>query len=543
MNPAPTIPRAEPLAEAQPGPTTRRTRSAWRARLQVIALGVVLASFFAGLVYVNCYWSSYPYDNDLDEVAWLSAHLSLSRPESFANQGYPPGLPVLLRLLTPLVGSLLRAAFLWQSLAATASVFFVHQIAAALTGRRTAGALALYAAVFAGLPVFTSEFADGTCTALFLGGLWALIRRDADRRGFFWFGLAAGAAYLFRTHYLMLLALVPAGLLVAGLGWREIARGMLAFAAGFAALAWPLWLMNILAYGTPLNSGVSQYNIALAVVPHAFSWEDYVNTYSRWPLSRILAERPWDLAGNCLKQAVHTLGLRVSLVGGALGCAGMVLIPERQRRRLLVFSGALALLYVFVIIVPTRYTDRAFAPVAMLCSVLLGCGASELIARAQRPRWAALFAIPALLFAAYPPEVWPALEGRVHAGLKNWRIVKLMVANGMQSSAEVFSNVWNFYNLADPKFDSFYNYGGWLELDSQYARERPHPNASTPEEWEQFFEQHGIHFVILRPSGRAAGLAQNPPAWWTRLYSDRALSVYKVNPSPAPPSEAAPPPQ
>jgi hypothetical protein len=533
MDGAATIEQAEPAA--QEGPTTRRTRSAWRSRLGVIALALALAGFFAGLVYINCYWCNYPDDNDLDEVAWLSAHLSLSRPESFANQGYPPGLPVVLRLLTPLVGSFLRAAFLWQAIAATASVFFVHQITVALTGRRSAGAIAIPVAALAGLPVFTSEFADGTSTALFLGGLYALVHRQvkdasrsADRKGFFWFGLAAGASYLFRTHYLMLFAFVPACLVVSGLGWREIARGFLAFAAGFAATAWPLWLMNTLAYGTPLNSGVSQYNIALAVVPNAFSWEDYPNTYNQWPLSRILHERPWDLVNNSIAQAVHTLSLRVSLVGAALGCAGMVLVPERQRRRLLVFSGALALVYVFLIIVPTRYTDRAFAPVAMLSSVLAACGASEVLARAQRPRWAAVFAVPALLFTAYPTGTWPALEQRARERRQNARIVQVMVENGMRSSAEVFSNVWNFYNLADPNFDTFYNYGGWIELDSEYARERPHPNASTPEEWQQFFAEHGIRFAVLRPTGRAKSLAQHPPASWTRIHSGKGLSVYKL---------------
>jgi hypothetical protein len=535
MSGAAIIEQAEPAA--QESPATRRTRSAWRSRLAVIALALALAGFFAWLVYINCYWCNYPDDNDLDEVAWLSAHLSLSRPESFANQGYPPGLPVVLRLLTPLVGSFLRAAFLWQSIAATVSVFFVHQITVALTGRRSAGAIALVVAALAGLPVFTSEFADGTSTALFLGGLYALVYRQlqdpsathsVDRKGFFWFGLAAGASYLFRTHYLMLLALVPACLIVAGLGWREIGRGVLAFAAGFAATAWPLWLMNLLAYGTPLNSGVSQYNIALAVVPHAFSWEDYPNTYNQWPLSRILHERPWDLVDNSIRQALNTLSLRVSLVGAALGCAAMVLVPERQRRRLLVFSGALALVYVFVIIVPTRYTDRAFAPVAMLCSVLVACGASELLARAPRPRWAALFAVPALLFTAYPIGTWPALKHRAAERRQNERIVQLMVESGMRSSAEVFSNDWNFYNLADPNFDTFYNYGGWIELDSEYARERPHPNASTPEEWQQFFEEHGIRFAVLRPTGRAKSLAQHPPGSWSRIYAGNRLSVYKL---------------
>src|ERR1044071_7961028 len=69
--------------------------SVLRARLTrwgALALGAVMVCFFGVLTYVNCFWATYPNDNDLDEVGWIAAHLSFGRAESFANQGYPPGL-------------------------------------------------------------------------------------------------------------------------------------------------------------------------------------------------------------------------------------------------------------------------------------------------------------------------------------------------------------------------------------------------------------------------------------------------------------------
>lgn len=501
-----------------------------RVRAESYALAGVVACFFAALVYVNCFWSCYPNDNDLDEVGWLTAHLSLWRPESFANQGYPPGLPVVLRFVSPLVGSFLRATFLWQSLAAAASVFFVFRITTSLCRLRLAGPLALLCAMIAGLPVFTSEFADGTSTALFLGGIWLLTSRGADRQGFFLFGLAAGLSYLFRTHYLILIALVPAALLVAGVGWRTTARGSLAFLAGFAATAWPLWLVNVLTYGTPVHAGVSQYNIALSVIPGAFDWENYPDTYNQWPVSRILRERPLDFFNNALNQALATFGLKLSLAGATFGAFATVLVPDRQRRQWLTFSAVLALLYILVVIVPTRYTDRAYAPVAMLSSVLVGCGLAELVSRALRPRWAALAALVSVLFLTYPAGLGDQLKARAQDAQFNTQLVKRLVAAGMQSSAEVFSNEWNIYNMADPQFITFYNYGGWIELDSLYARERPHPTARTVAEWQEFFGEHGIRFVILRETGKTRELFRRPPASWQQLYADRGLTLWQVAP-------------
>ncbi|HKO94784.1 MAG TPA: hypothetical protein VJU61_26700, partial [Polyangiaceae bacterium] len=476
------------------------------SRLQVGLLLGALACYFAALLYLNCYWVCYPADNDLDEVAWLSSNLSLSRPDSLANQGYPPGLPLLLRGLTPLVGSFLRAAFLWQSIACTASVFFVFRICSALSSRPAAGVLGGLCAAVALLPLATAEFADGTSTALLLAGLWVLTRRQADRRGFFQFGLAAGAAYLFRTHYLMLIVLVPTALLLVGFGWRVAGRMALGFLAGFAATAWPLWLLNTLAYGTPLHAGVSQYNISFSVISNAIDWEDYLRTYKRWPLSRILRDRPMDLFDSMVNQSIKTFGHKLVVAGTALGLFAMVLGTQRLQRQLLAFIALIAAFYISIVIVPTRFTDRAFAPVGMLASVLVGCGLAELVALLAAPRRAFAGAALIALIVSWPYGLWKDVSGRHDARLRNTKIVDLLLANGMRSSGEVFSNIWNIYNLADPEFGSFYNYGGWIMLDSKYAAERPPPRAKSRKEWKEFLAEHGIRFVILRNRKDAADI-------------------------------------
>lgn len=511
-----------------------------KVRVQALLLPALLACFFALLVYVNCVWSRYPNDNDLDEVGWLAAKLSLARPESLANQGYPPGLPVLLRLLTPLLGSLLTAAFLVQSIAATVSVFCVHRIATRLTGRGSAGYLAMLCAMLAGMPMFTSEFADGSSTALFLGGLALLLQRDADRRGYFYFGLAAGLAYLFRTHYTMMIVLVPLALLLGGQSWRHVGRSALAFAAGFAATAWPLWVLNTIAYGTPLHAGVSQYNIAFSVVPGALDWENYPETYDDWPLARVLKERSDELLQNMWRVGLHTLGSKLTLAGLGLGAVALTRASERWRRQLIAAVAILCVLYVGAVIVPTRFTERSYLPVGMLCSVLVGAGLSEVVQLASRPRWASALAAIGVLFLTFPSGLYDNLHGRSFSARWNSRIVRRMQAAGMRSSDEVFSNVWAFYNMSDPLFVSFYNYGGWIELDSLWARERPHPTAKSVAEWQAFFAEHGIRFVVLRNRKAASVLFRKTPATWKQLFSDSTLTVWAIDP---PPDAPTPPPE
>jgi hypothetical protein len=98
----------------------------------------------------------------------------------------------------------------------------------------------------------------------------------------------------------------------------------------------------------------------------------------------------------------------------------------------------------------------------------------------------------------------------------------------MRSSAEVFSNDWNIYNLADPRFVTFYNYGGWILLDSEYSRERPRPRASTVAEWQAFFANHGIRYAILHRRQDTEDLFQNTPRDWRPLFRDEQLTVWRV---------------
>jgi Dolichyl-phosphate-mannose-protein mannosyltransferase len=513
------------LSVAAPAGSPSRERG---ALVRVWLLWGALACYFAALLYFNCYWVCYPTDNDLDEVAWLSSNLDLGRPESLANQGYPPGLPLLLRGLTPLVGSFLRATFLWQSIVCTASVFFVYRICSALSRRPGAGVLGALCAALGLATLATSEFADGTSTALLLAGLWALTRGKADRRGFFQFGLAAGLAYLFRTHYLMLIVLVPASLLLVGFGWRVGGRLALGFLAGFAATAWPLWLLNTLAYGTPLHAGVSQYNIAFSVISNALSWEDYVRTYNRWPLARILRERPMDLVDSMVNQSIRTFGHKLVVAGAAFGLVAITLVGERQRRQLIALVGLLAVFYVSLVIVPTRFTDRSFAPVGMLAAVLFGCGMAELVNSSPAPRRFFAGGVLLALAVSWPAGLWKDLSGRHDARLRNIRIVDILVANGMKSSEEVFSNIWSIYNLADPLFVTFYNYGGWILLDSKYAAERPAPRAKTRAEWQAFLAEQGIKFVVLRNRKDASVLFRAPPPEWKQLFSDGQATVWAL---------------
>jgi hypothetical protein len=330
---------------------------------------------------------------------------------------------------------------------------------------------------------------------------------------------------------LILVVLVPASLFLSGMGLRATLSVVLPFCAGFAATAWPLLLLNTLAYGTPLHAGVSQYNIAQSMVPDAFNWEDYPNTYRRWPLSRILRERLWDFLVHIFQVAMQTFGLKESLAAATLGVASITLNSDRKHRQLLAFLAWFGFLYLLLVLVPTRYTERAYAPVAMLAAILAASGLAELAQRAARPRWALAGAALAVIFLTLPLNAWQSLQSRHQARLWNERVVNALRANGMHSSDEVFTNDWDFYPVSDPRFVTFYNYGGWIELDSEYARERPHPTAETVSEWQDFFAAHGIHFAVLRLRNDTREVFEHPPPEWKQIYADNILAAWAIHPA------------
>jgi hypothetical protein len=140
---------------------------------------------------------------------------------------------------------------------------------------------------------------------------------------------------------------------------------------------------------------------------------------------------------------------------------------------------------------------------------------------------------------SYPSGLLSMLGRRSREASYNLHIAKTLVANGMHSSGEVFCNLWDVYPMTDPQFITFYNYGGWIELDSLYAQERPHPIASTIGEWQEFFAAHHIRFAILRQRGDTRDMFRTPPGSWKELFADARLTVWAIDPPQEPAKQAA----
>ena len=228
----------------------------------------MLATYFLVILVVNVVVVPYPVDNDLDEVGWIAAHQSLSRPESLANWAYPFGYPLLLGLLSPLVGSLLITALLCATVGATVSLLFVYKITRWLfpASPGTAVAAATTAAVLL-LPVATSEFSDNLTTAVLLAGLYAVVTRPGADRAALLFGACTGLCLLLRFHYLLFLVIGPIALAVLGETLRPLARGRV-FVAAYLVVAMPFLVINTIVHGQPFHTGISPYMIGGARREH-----------------------------------------------------------------------------------------------------------------------------------------------------------------------------------------------------------------------------------------------------------------------------------
>jgi hypothetical protein len=337
-----------------------------------------------------------------------------------------------------------------------------------------------------------------------------------------------GAAYLFRTHYMIMLALFPAAMLILGEDARSTGKRTVAFWGGFALTAWPLWLLNLLAYGTPLEAGVSQYNISNSMFPGVLNWEAYPQTYNLWPLSRILHERPLAFVKHFAGVTWEVARMHISAAALTLGVGTLVWARDPRLKRWVAFFVMLAALYVLIVISPTRFTARSFGPIAMLACLLVAAGYDTFRARWGRRRGLHAALIVGILLFAYPPGIRSELKNRHAQLLSNQRIVDALRVAGMRSSSQVFSNEWSVYDLADPRFDTFYNYGGWILLDSRYAHDRPPPHATNVQQWQSFFAEHGIKFAILHRRPDTEDLFSHPLPGWRQLLTDRGLTVWAL---------------
>ena len=472
-----------------------------------IAAGLYLIA----LLWLDLGFIPYPADNDLQFIGWMAEHLRLSRPESLLGKNYPfpMGFPLLMRGLTPLFGSIVRAALFCQAVASTLGLLLVFAITRKLFASERAAGAAAFAAAAVNFPVAISEFADSLAALAVLFGLWVLLEDLRSPRRQFIAGLTIGAAYLIRFHYLTFLIIFPAALLVLRSGLKAFLSCTAALLAGFAVAVSPLIAGNLIVYRVPLHTGLSSYILGYNAV-EAVDWNDFPATYALWPVSRVLAERPgaflWTMVKN-LGSFLHPFALFTL----AAAVAGLI----RSRQRIAGYLLALAGGYVVLDILISRYTNRAAVPAFLLLSIV----SMGLVVPLQWPRFVkgvALAGIAAGL-AVHGYKQVLLVKARRADLQENQAVVRVLKENGFRESGEVFCNDWNIYNLDHPFLEPFYDYGGYMLLDSEYAAQRPLPRG----DFDAFARRQGIRFAIL-----VRGLP-GPEVTWRRIFSDARLDVYR----------------
>ena len=214
----------------------------------------------------------------------------------------------------------------------------------------------------------------------------------------------------------------------------------------------------------------------------------------------------------------------------------------RELGALVLFCG----FYTAMVVLPTRLTTRSFHPVVVVLSIVVAAGLFSYRAIPRGKRWwTAVPATAALVMLSLgvgrhsaaslinrPADFWGRVTAKRAAMLYNRQILAVLGEHGFRESTEVFTNDWNIYNLDDPKFDTFVNFGGWILLDSKYAAERPQPTARSATEWGDYFVRLGIRLVVLNPirpgASQIADIIRQPEAAGLEpIYSDSVYHIYK----------------
>lgn len=496
-------------------------------------LWIFLGLYFALLLAVNLGWVCYPTDNDLDDIGWIAAHQRISQPETLANPNQPLGFPLLLRLSTPLFGSLLKAAFFWASLGAVACLYLVFRLSFSLYRSPAAAWAALICGGLLLFPLATSEFPDGLTTALVLAGLLLTVTATRLPRAFLAFGFLLGVVYLFRQHYTTLLLVVPLALPFYPCGWRSRLACVACFWAGFVVGGLPLLVINTMVYGHPLNTGYNAQMLPQFAV-NFLDHENFLATHNLWSLKRVILERPGSLLALFWDNATAMLDETAVIAALVFVPLTAALEEEPRRRRLTIYLSLVALLYACTTILPSRLTVRAFAPVTCLICVLSFPAVTRLAglfppagrgALSALGRLAWLAVVLVLGFYGTHNPVKP-LAAR-HALLAwNRDVLAHLQAAGYRTGDALFCNSWYFYPLQDPQFRTFHNYGGYMLLDKAYREARPRPDARTAAEWDAFLERQGIRYAVMKERPNANDFIEHHEAnRWQEIYADPSWHV------------------
>ena len=207
------------------------------------------------------------------------------------------------------------------------------------------------------------------------------------------------------------------------------------------------------------------------------------------------------------------------------------LVRQKADRRILVFMLATAVLYAIIMILPTRYTDRSLLPFTILAACILApcvTALGKLVGSYTNRTVASLGVLLAILFIGHPLQSFEYIRGKYADMRYNEKILGVLYDAGLQDSSQVYSNYFEIYPLDDPEFVTFHNHGGWLLLDSKYARERPNPERpKTLPAWESFFRGHGLRYIVLNKQDASYSefFTDGLPAQWDTIFEDSHFLV------------------
>jgi hypothetical protein len=331
-------------------------------------------------------------------------------------------------------------------------------------------------------------------------------------------------SWWFRHHYLAFAAVVPAALVLSGAGHLAARlRAAAMFVAGFVVGGAPTMALNLLAHGTPVYTGYSRYFPG----KYAMGWNDadFLGTYDRWPLRRLIAEEPLALVrlvGRNLGGLIISRTVLVAMLLMGVGLAWGLGTREPVRRRAVWLCLTICGLYLLVVVLPTVVTFRALWPVWVLASWGLALVAPDMMRWVKLQHGTAVAAVATALLVVVTGYTsvfgeWIARHARYR---ENREVSDWLVGQGIVDPVDVLTNRFDLYPLFDPRLVTFHGYGGWLQLNPVFARERPSPFnfVGTADSWAAFATRHGKRIIIVGREAKTEPLFQR-----TELDGDWAL--------------------
>lgn len=492
---------------------------------------ILAALFLLITLTINIIFVPYPFDNDLDEIGWLADNLTFSRLESFSNVNYPLGLPVLLRFLTPITGNLLKTALAIEAFACSILILVLYKLSLLICG---SSRNAFFTAILASLLIMrsaTSEFADGISTTCLFASIYTLISKNHWRFAYFIAGCLIGLAFVFRYHYLIFIIIIPLAALVLTDTILNRARFIIKFLSGFFVGASPVIIINILVRGNPFYTGISLYIIGQDIM-QSVDWENYLETYALWPVWKLLLEQPLSVIKHILFLLRDLISMPIILASAILIPISLSVLNDDRKLRFMLFFLICTVGYLITTIIPMKITYRAMLPaevfLALMIMPAIYFGPKEIEKWSKFARILCLFL--SIIVISNMPANFRYFKYKIESMKYNKIIIEKLESAGMKTSSEVFSNEMNMYPLNDPKFITFYNYGGYLLLDSKYAKERPVPDARTLEDWRDFMLRKKLRFLVIKKTDKTSMFFDDNllPGDWELVYWDGKFKILKL---------------